>query len=72
MPPRVPDFPRMGKIEHAKETRYVGIGILGYAFMGKAHAQAYIRMPFVFTHLARFNPNLNKQEKNKRSPILFI
>ncbi len=41
-----PDFSRMKKIEHVRQIRDIGIGMLGYAFMGKAHTQAYIRMPF--------------------------
>lgn len=34
--------------EEVKEIRKIGVGLLGYAFMGKAHANAYIKMPVFF------------------------
>ncbi len=30
------------------ETRKIGIGMLGYAFMGKAHTNAYKKLPYIF------------------------
>jgi len=42
-------FVTMGKVEkEAKEIREIGVGVLGYAFMGKAHTNAYIKMPIFF------------------------
>jgi len=41
-------FIRMGEVEKVKEIREIGIGILGYAFMGKAHSNGYIKMPIFF------------------------
>jgi predicted dehydrogenase len=42
-------FIRMGKVAgEIKEIKEIGVGLLGYAFMGKAHANAYIKMPIFF------------------------
>ena len=41
-------FVRMGEVEAAGEAREIGVGVLGYAFMGKAHTNAYIKMPVFF------------------------
>ncbi|MEM2789571.1 MAG: Gfo/Idh/MocA family oxidoreductase, partial [Candidatus Bathyarchaeia archaeon] len=42
-------FVRMGKVAgEVKEIKEIGVGLLGYAFMGKAHANAYIKMPIFF------------------------
>jgi len=42
-------FVTMGQVsEGAKPTKSIGVGMLGYAFMGKAHSNAYVRMPFFF------------------------
>ncbi len=42
-------FVTMGKVvKEKKETKKIGVGILGYAFMGKAHANAYMKMPVFF------------------------
>jgi len=42
-------FIRMGEVEKKpKEIKEIGVGMLGYAFMGKAHSQAYIDLPVFF------------------------
>ena len=42
-------FLRMGKTaEASKPVKEIGIGILGYAFMGKARSNAYMRVPIFF------------------------
>lgn len=41
-------FATMGKVEKAGVVKEVGVGVLGYAFMGKAHSNAYIKMPIFF------------------------
>ena len=42
-------FVRMGKVEEvAKEVKEIGVGMIGYSFMGKAHTNAYIKMPIFF------------------------
>lgn len=42
-------FVRMGKVEEVPtEIREIGVGVLGYSFMGKAHTNAYIKMPIFF------------------------
>jgi len=42
-------FVRMGKVEEVpKEIKEIGVGVLGYSFMGKAHTNAYIKMPIFF------------------------
>lgn len=42
-------FVRMGEVEGApKEIKEIGVGMLGYAFMGKAHTNAFIKMPIFF------------------------
>ena len=35
----------MGKASGAENARTIGVGMLGYAFMGKAHANAYRKIP---------------------------
>ncbi|MEM2614512.1 MAG: gfo/Idh/MocA family oxidoreductase, partial [Nitrososphaerota archaeon] len=42
-------FIRMAAIERKVEKiPEIGIGVLGYAFMGKAHSHAYIDLPIFF------------------------
>jgi len=42
-------FVTMGKVEEvAEEIPTLGVGMLGYAFMGKAHSNAYTKMPIFF------------------------
>jgi len=42
-------FVTMGKVaEKPKEVKDIGVGVIGYAFMGKAHTNAYLRMPIFF------------------------
>ena len=41
-------FVTMGVVEKAEEIKEIGVGMLGYAFMGKAHTNAYIKMPIFF------------------------
>jgi len=39
----------MGRVsKKAEKTRRIGVGLLGYAFMGKAHANGYRKMPVFF------------------------
>ncbi|MEM2465423.1 MAG: Gfo/Idh/MocA family oxidoreductase [Candidatus Bathyarchaeia archaeon] len=38
----------IGKSEGGEELPKIGVGILGYAFMGKAHSHAYIDLPIFF------------------------
>ncbi|RJS88147.1 gfo/Idh/MocA family oxidoreductase [Candidatus Bathyarchaeota archaeon] len=39
----------MGRVsKKAEKIREIGVGLLGYAFMGKAHANGYRKMPFFF------------------------
>ncbi len=38
-------FVTMGAVEKAGEAPTIGIGMLGYAFMGKAHSHAFLTMP---------------------------
>ena len=45
MPEKEVGFVRMGKVaEKVKEIKEIGVSVLGYAFMGKAHTNAYIKM----------------------------
>ena len=49
MPKKEVGFVTMGKVsERAEEIREIGVGLLGYAFMGKAHANGYRKMPVFF------------------------
>jgi predicted dehydrogenase len=42
-------FVTMGDVQApAKEAPSIGVGMIGYAFMGKAHTNAYIDMPIFF------------------------
>jgi len=42
-------FVTMGKVPKKKEeVKDIGVGVLGYAFMGKAHANGYRKMPVFF------------------------
>ena len=42
-------FVTMGKVsKEPKEVKDIGVGILGYAFMGKAHTNGYKKMPVFF------------------------
>ncbi len=44
--PRV-GFLTMGTAPLARDLPHIGIGMLGYAFMGKAHSNAYKKMPYM-------------------------
>ena len=49
MPKKEVGFVTMGKVsERAEKIREIGVGLLGYAFMGKAHANGYRKMPVFF------------------------
>jgi len=49
MPEEKVGFVRMGEVEKkAEKIKEIGVGVLGYAFMGKAHTNAYLRMPIFF------------------------
>jgi len=37
-----------GMTEFPKDRKKIGVGMLGYAFMGKAHTNAFIQFPFIF------------------------
>jgi len=42
-------FVTMGRVsKRVEKTRRIGVGLLGYAFMGKAHANGYRKMPVFF------------------------
>jgi len=43
-------FVRMAEVPKEKpaEVKEIGVGMLGYAFMGKAHSNAYLKMPVFF------------------------
>jgi predicted dehydrogenase len=42
-------FVTMGKVsKEPKEVKEIGVGVLGYAFMGKAHTNGYKKMPVFF------------------------
>jgi predicted dehydrogenase len=43
-------FVRMAEVptEKPSEVKEIGVGMLGYAFMGKAHSNAYLKMPVFF------------------------
>src|SRR5262245_24407297 len=40
-------FTEMAGAKAGKEAPRVGIGLLGYAFMGKAHSNAYKKLPYM-------------------------
>ena len=40
-------FLTMGRAGGTSELRAIGIGMLGYAFMGKAHANAYRKIAYM-------------------------
>jgi predicted dehydrogenase len=40
-------FTEMAGAKAAKEAPHVGVGMLGYAFMGKAHSNAYKKIPYM-------------------------
>ncbi len=40
-------FVTMGEAEEIKEVPVIGVGMLGYAFMGKAHTNAYKKIPYI-------------------------
>ncbi len=40
-------FVTMGQTEGAEEVRPIGVGMLGYAFMGKAHSNAYKTLAYM-------------------------
>ena len=40
-------FVTMGRASGAEDARTIGVGMLGYAFMGKAHANAYRKIPYM-------------------------
>jgi predicted dehydrogenase len=42
-------FVTMGKVsKEPKEVKDIGVGVIGYAFMGKAHTNGYRKMPMFF------------------------
>jgi predicted dehydrogenase len=41
-------FVTMGEAKAAGEIPEIGIGILGYAFMGKAHSNAFKKIPYIY------------------------
>ena len=42
-------FTTMGEVKHREgDIPEVGIGLLGYGFMGKAHANAYKKIPYIY------------------------
>lgn len=41
-------FVTMGEARAAGEIPEIGIGMLGYAFMGKAHSNAYRKIPYIY------------------------
>src|SRR4029453_7430549 len=40
-------FVTMGRASGGESARTIGVGMLGYAFMGKAHANAYRKIPYM-------------------------
>ena len=40
-------FVTMGRAAEAADIRTIGVGMLGYAFMGKAHANAYRKLAYM-------------------------
>ena len=38
----------------ALDVRRIGIGVLGYGFMGKVHSNAYLKIPYSMTAPAAF------------------
>ena len=40
-------FTKMGKFETARDLPELGIGMLGYAFMGKAHSNAFKKISYM-------------------------
>src|SRR5918995_6234520 len=40
-------FVTMGRASGAEEARTIGVGMLGYAFMGKAHSNAYRKIAYM-------------------------
>src|SRR6186713_2078627 len=40
-------FVTMGRTAGAEDARTIGVGMLGYAFMGKAHANAYRKLSYM-------------------------
>lgn len=41
-------FVTMGSAAAGADVPAIGVGMLGYAFMGKAHANGYTQMPYIF------------------------
>ena len=46
--PKDVGFVTMGNAAEMRDVPEIGIGMLGYAFMGKAHANGYKQMPYIF------------------------
>ncbi len=46
--PKDVGFVTMGRAEDVQEVPTVGVGMLGYAFMGKAHSNGFKQMPYIF------------------------
>src|SRR5215204_987219 len=40
-------FVTMGRASGGQDARTIGVGMLGYAFMGKAHSNAYKKIPYM-------------------------
>jgi predicted dehydrogenase len=47
MPEEQVGFVRMGEARAAGEVPTIGVGMLGYAFMGKAHTNAFKKIPYI-------------------------
>src|SRR5919201_2145550 len=47
MPEEQVGFVRMGEARAAGEVATIGVGMLGYAFMGKAHTNALRKLPYI-------------------------
>ncbi len=45
--PKDVGFVTMGNTAEVREAPTVGVGMLGYAFMGKAHANGFRQMPYI-------------------------
>ena len=39
----------------ALDVRRIGIGMLGYGFMGKVHSNAFLKIPYCFTVAGRLS-----------------
>jgi predicted dehydrogenase len=46
--PKDVGFVTMGSAAESADVPMIGVGMLGYAFMGKAHSNGYRQMPYIF------------------------